>query len=201
MSIRKAALVAALAACAVALPASAQDNPKQAAQASPRQPVRAGSPRAVAERVLASLARKDADAFTRDVHPEAIAAFRTNVVRILEQSATPDQRAQGLKFFGGARSVDELKKMPAERVFVSYMRGVFGRMPSAPGLRITNSVIGEVLEGDAFAHIVYRSRVASSKESVANVTVLSLRRTPGGWKALLDGDLQGLAGPRTPLAR
>jgi len=201
MSIRNAALVAALAACAIALPVSAQDRPKPAAQANSKQPVRAGSPRAVAERVLASLARKDADAFTRDVHPEALAAFRTNVVRILEQSATPDQRAQGLKFFGGARSVDELKKMPAERVFVSYMRGVFGRMPSAPGLRITNSVIGEVLEGDALAHIVYRSRVASAKESVANVTVLSLRRTPGGWKALLDGDLQGLAGPRTPLAR
>lgn len=193
MSIRKAALLAALATCAMALPVTAQGTPKQ--------PARAGSPRAVAERVLASLARKDADAFTRDVHPEAISAFRTNVVRILEQSATPDQRAQGLKFFGGARSVDELKKMPAERVFVAYMRGVFGRMPAAPELRITNSVIGEVLEGDALAHIVYRSRIASAKESVANVTVLSLRRTPGGWKALLDGDLQGLAGPRTPLAR
>lgn len=193
MSIRKAALIVALAASATTLPAAAQGNPKQ--------PVRAGSPRAVAERVLASLARKDADAFTRDVHPEAIAAFRTNVVRILEQSATPDQRAQGLRFFGGARSLDELKKMPAERVFVAYMRGVFGRMPSAPELRITNAVIGEVLEGDALAHIVYRSRVASPKESVANVTVLSLRRSPGGWKALLDGDLQGLAGPRAQLAR
>lgn len=201
MRIRNAILLLVLAAPAVARPAAAQDNPKQPAGAGPKQPARAGTPRAVAERVLASLARKDADAFTRDVHPEAIAAFRANVVRILEQSATPDQRAQGLKFFGGARSVDELKKMPAERVFVAYMRGVFGRMPAGTELRITNSVIGEVLEGDALAHIVYRSRVASPKESVANVTVLSLRRSPGGWKALLDGDLQGLAGPRTSLAR
>ncbi len=193
MHIRTTALLLALAASAAALPAAAQANPKQ--------PVRAGTPRAVAERVLASLARKDAEAFTRDVHPEAIAAFRANVVRILEQSATPDQRAQGLKFFGGARSLDELKKMPAERVFLAYMRGVFGRMPAAPELRITNAIIGEVLEGDSFAHVVYRSRVASPKESVTNVTVLSLRRSPGGWKAQLDGDLQGLAGPRAPLAR
>ncbi len=193
MHIRTTALLLALAASAAALPAAAQANPKQ--------PVRAGTPRAVAERVLASLARKDAEAFTRDVHPEAIAAFRANVVRILEQSATPDQRAQGLKFFGGARSLDELKKMPAERVFLAYMRGVFGRMPAAPDLRITNAIIGEVLEGDSFAHVVYRSRVASPKESVTNVTVLSLRRSPGGWKAQLDGDLQGLAGPRAPLAR
>ena len=66
---------------------------------------------------------------------------------------------------------------------------------------ITNSVIGEVLEGDALAHIVYRARIASPKESVANVTVLSLRRSPGGWKALLDGDLQGLAGPRASPGR
>jgi hypothetical protein len=201
MQIRMTALLVVLAASAAALPVAAQDNPKQPAAANPKQPVRAGTPRAVAERVLASLARKDAEAFTRDVHPEAIAAFRANVVRILEQSATPDQRAQGLKFFGGARSLDELKKMPAERVFVAYMRGVFGRMPAAPELRITNAIIGEVLEGDSFAHIVYRSRVASPKESVTNVTVLSLRRSPGGWKAQLDGDLQGLAGPRAPLAR
>jgi len=198
MSIRNAILLLAFAALTGAPPASAQANPKQPARP---QPVRAGTPRAVAERVLASLSRKDADAFTRDVHPEALAAFRANVVRILDQSATPDQRAQGLRFFGGARSVDELRKMPAERVFIAYMRGVFGRMPAAPEVRITNSVIGEVLEGDALAHIVYRARIASPKESVANVTVLSLRRSPGGWKALLDGDLQGLAGPRASPGR
>ena len=198
MSLRNTILLLALAAITGATSATAQANPKQPARA---EPVRAGTPRAVAERVLASLARKDADAFTRDVHPEAIAAFRANVVRILEQSATPDQRAQGLRFFGGARSVDELRKMPAERVFIAYMRGVFGRMPAAPEVRITNSVIGEVLEGDALAHIVYRARIASPKESVANVTVLSLRRSPGGWKALLDGDLQGLAGPRASPGR
>jgi hypothetical protein len=199
MFTRTAVLLAALAVSVGAFPAAAQGNPKQP-PARP-QPVRAGTPRAVAERILASLQRKDADAFTRDVHPEAIAAFRANVVRILEQSATPDQRAQGLKFFGGARSVDELKKMPADRVFVAYMRGVFGRMPAATDVRVTNTVIGEVLEGDALAHIVYRARAASAKETAANVTVLSLRRSPGGWKALLDGDLQGLAGPRPSPAR
>ena len=95
MQIRMTALLVVLAVSAAALPVAAQDNPKQPAAANPKQPVRAGTPRAVAERVLASLARKDAEAFTRDVHPEAIAAFRANVVRILEQSATPDQRAQG----------------------------------------------------------------------------------------------------------
>jgi hypothetical protein len=192
MSIRKAMLVVALAAFAGAMPAAAQQNPKQ--------PVRAGTARAVAERVLSSLARKDADGFTRDVHPEALAAFRANVVRILEESATPDQRAQGLKFFGGARSLDELKKMPAERVFAAYMRGVFGRM-GASTVRVTNSIIGEVPEGASMAHIVYRAHAASQKESASNVTVLSLRRSPGGWKALLDGDLQGLAGPRPGSAR
>lgn len=196
MKIGRTAATAALLAIAVA---SAAAGPAVAQQA--RSAARAGSPRAVAERILASLARKDADAFTADVHPEALAAFRANVIRILEQSATPDQRAQGLQFFGGAKSIEELKKMPADRVFSSYMRGVFARMSARGPLQVTNSIVGEVPEGQSLVHVVYRARVTQGNESVVNVTLMSLRRTPGGWKAQLEGDLQGLAGPRGPAPR
>ena len=173
--------------------------PLPAQQSRPQ--ARAGSPRAVAERVLASLARKDADAFTADVHPEALVAFRSNVVRILEQSATPDQRAQGLQFFGGAKSIDELRKLPADRVFSAYMRGVFARMSARGPVQVTNSIVGEVAEGESLVHVVYRARVTQGGQSVVNVAVLTLRRTPGGWKAQLEGDLQGLAGPQGGASR
>lgn len=160
----------------------------------PRPP--AGSPRAVAERVLGALSRKDAPGFARDVHPEAIADFRANVIQVLEQSPTPEQRTQGLQFFGGARSLEEFKRVPADQVFVAYMRRVFEQMNAAGNLRVTNTILGEVPEGPNTAHVLYRARVTAGKDSATNIAVLSLRRSPGGWKALLSGDLQALNGPR-----
>lgn len=177
---------------ALAAPSAAQQ---------PRARPDARSVRAVAERVLGALTRKDAIAFAAEVHPEAVAAFRSNVIRILEQAATPEQRAQALRFFGGARSVDDLRKMPSDQVFIAYMRGVFDRMSAAGSLQITNVILGEVAEGPNLVHVVYRARATSGSESVENVTVLTLRRSPGGWKALLSGDLQGLTGPRAGGAR
>jgi hypothetical protein len=169
--------------------------PPVSAQAPSTARVPAGSPRAVAERVLASLARKDAEAFTADVHPEELAGFRTNVVRILEQSVTPDQRAKGLEFFGPAKSVEELRRMPAARIFAAYMRGVFTRMGARGPVQVSHVILGEVPEGDGVVHVVYRARVSQGNQAMANVALLSLRRSPGGWKAMLTGDLQGLAAP------
>ena len=166
-----------------------------------QQTLPSGSARAVAERVLGALSRKDAVAFARDVHPDAIGGFRNNVIQVLEQSPTPEQRAQGLRFFGGARSLDEFKSLPADQVFVAYMRHVFEQMNAAGNLQVTNTILGEVPEGGALMHVVYRARVVSAGGSISNVAVLSLRRSPAGWKALLSGDLQPLNGPRTPTRR
>ena len=160
-----------------------------------------GSARAVAERVLGALSRKDAAAFARDVHPEAVAGFRLNVIQVLEQSPTPEQRTQGLQFFGGARSLEEFKRVPADQVFVAYMRRVFEQMSAAGNLQVTNTLLGEVPEGGNTAHVVYRARVTAGRDSATNIAVLSLRRSPGGWKALLSGDLQALNGPRPPAPR
>ena len=61
--------------------------------AAPLQAQGAGSPRAVAERVLGALASRNATAFVSDMHPEALAAFKSGVVRGLSQVTAAEDKA------------------------------------------------------------------------------------------------------------
>lgn len=152
-----------------------------------------GGPSVVAGRVLTALAERDAAAFVGDLHPEAVAVSRAGVLRVLDNAPTPEQRARALDFFGGI-SRQELNGLPPDRFLVTYMQAVFQRMAAAGDIEMTNSVLGEVLEGDTLAHVVYRARVIARGDTATDVTVLTLRDSPGGWKALLTGNLRGLAG-------
>lgn len=157
----------------------------------------AGSPRAVAERVLGALASRNATAFVSDMHPEALAAFKSGVVRGLSQVTAAEDKAEAENFFQGSEKFDQLSSMPADRFFSAYMGGVFQRMRQEGDVRVNYAVLGEVPEGTNLVHVVYRGRITAGDRSLSDVDILTLRRSPGGWKALLSGELRALAGPAT----
>ena len=163
----------------------------------PLQAQGAGSPRAVAERVLGALASRNAAAFVSDMHPEALAAFKSGVVRGLSQVTAAEDKAEAEKFFQGSETFDQLSSMPADRFFAAYMGGVFQRMRQEGDVRVNYAVLGEVLEGSNLVHVVYRGRITREGQVLSDVDILTLRRSPGGWKALLSGELRALAGPAT----
>lgn len=165
--------------------------------AAPLQAQGAGSPRAVAERVLGALASRNATAFVSDMHPEALAAFKSGVVRGLSQVTAAEDKAEAEKFFQGNEKFDQLSSMPADRFFAAYMGGVFQRMRQEGDVRVNYAVLGEVPEGTNLVHVVYRGRITAGDRSMSDVDILTLRRSPGGWKALLSGELRALAGPAT----
>ncbi|HEU4799478.1 MAG TPA: hypothetical protein VFS94_02480 [Gemmatimonadales bacterium] len=155
----------------------------------------AGSPRAVAQRVLGALASRNAAGFGRDMHPEALAAFKSGVVRGLSQVTAAGDKAEAEKFFQGDETFDQLSSMSAARFFTAYMGGVFQRMRDEGNVRVDYAVLGEVPEGNNLVHVVYRGRITAGDQTMSDVDILTLRRSPGGWKALLSGELRALAGP------
>ena len=157
----------------------------------------AGSPRAVAQRVLGALASRSAAGFVRDMHPEALAAFKSGVVRGLSQVTAAEDKAEAEKFFQGDETFDQLSAMSAERFFTAYMGGVFQRMRAEGDVRVNYAVLGDVPEGNNLVHVVYRGRITAGDQTLSDVDILTLRRSPGGWKALLSGELRALAGPAT----
>jgi len=175
---------------AVAAPVSAQR-----ATAAP------GSARAVAQRTLAALAARNADGFAREASPQDLAAFRAQLLPNLKQAMAGKQRPEVLAMFAPAKSYEEIEKIPAERLFGLYLGAVMRRVASAGPLDVQNTILGEVPEGDSLVHVVYRQRVKSGVSSANNVAILSLRRTPGGWKVILEAGQLGMGGAQSGPAR
>lgn len=160
-----------------------------------------GSARAVAQRTLAALAGRNADGFAREASPQDLAAFRAQLLPNLKQAMDGKQRAEVLAMFAPAKSYEEIEKIPSERLFALYLGAVMKRVASAGPLQIQNTILGEVAEGDSLTHVVYRQRVKSGASSANNVMLLSLRRTPGGWKVVLEAGQLGMGAPPQGPAR
>jgi hypothetical protein len=156
----------------------------------------AGSARAVAQRALSALATQDAAAFAREASPQDLAAFRTQFLPTAKKAFDGQQREQVLAMFPPAKTYADIEKLPPERLFSQYLQGVMARMAANGPLQVSNSILGEVAEADSMTHIVYRQRVAAGTDRANNVAILSLRRTPGGWKVVLQGGQLGMGPPQ-----
>jgi hypothetical protein len=161
-----------------------------------RQTPAPGSARAVAQRTLAALAARDPEAFAREVSPQDLATFRAQLLPGVEKAMGGAQRAQAAAMFAPARSYAEIEKLPAERLFALYLGAVMKRVGSAGPLQVSNTILGDVAEGDSLVHTVYRQRVRSGSSTANNVSILTLRRTPGGWKVVLEAAQLGMGGPQ-----
>lgn len=155
-----------------------------------------GSPRAVAQRTLAAQAARNPEGFAREVSPQDLAAFRAQLLPGVQKALAGDNRAKALAMFAPAKTYAEIEKLPAERVFALYLGAVMKRVGNAGPLQVSNTVLGEVPEGDSLVHVVYRQRVKSGASGANNVALLTLRRTPGGWKVALDAAQTGMSAPQ-----
>ena len=111
---------------------------------------------------------------------------------MLRQAAAANKQAEVVRFFPGAKSVAEIEKLSVERFFIGYLQGVFQRMEAAGNVRLTNTVLGEVAEGDTLSHIVYRARITQGRNERVDMAVLTLKKSPGGWKIFLPGDFTAM---------
>jgi len=53
-------------------------------------------------------------------------------------------------------------------------------------------VLGEVAEGDTLSHVVYRARLTQGANQRVDMAVLTLKKSPGGWKIFLPGDFTAM---------
>jgi hypothetical protein len=150
----------------------------------------ATTPESVAREYFAAMRAADWQRAARLMHPDALGEFK-GFFRAL---AATDSASELLGAFFGVRTAAELDALPPGEVY-ARMLGSMARL--SPEMRDAMStlqadVVGQVPEGPGTAHVVYRMRVGVQDVSVSKVEVLSLRRSGGGWLALLTGDLQGM---------
>jgi hypothetical protein len=103
-----------------------------------------------------------------------------------------------LRDFPGIDDVEQLENLPAEEFLARFLAGHANSeqsMEARPPLPV-REVIGAVTAGDSLVYVVYSIRHAGEHEPFENVDVLTVRRSPEGWRIMLNRDLGRAGGIR-----
>ncbi len=149
------------------------------------------SPTAVAGRLSSTLKKGDWEAYSRLMHPDALSRLKNMFAPLAE---LPDAEEVFPSLFG-VKGAEEFRKLTDREVFVRLMSNLEESVPGF-GEAVRNlemTVIGQVPEGKELMHVVFRSNTAVDKLTVSSTDVMTLRRTPEGWRALLTANIEGLA--------
>ena len=150
------------------------------------------------------------------IHPDALTAFRTHQlgsavgytllrsdpqIRNRNISITPAdfvsveaiQKAKGLPVaeFPGAPTIGALAGLSPRDFFVRWCEAAFRNAehrpwPATQG--VGRQIIGELIEGDTLAHVLYRQQVESIWLA-GKLDVMSLKQVGGHWLILLNDDV------------
>jgi len=172
-----------------------------------------------------AFARSDWRTLASLIHPEALTAFRTDQLGsavgyvLLRTDAqmrnrnisirpadfvSPDaiERSKDLPVaeFPGAPTIGELAALSLSDFFVRWCEAAFrNRERPWPAIQqVGRQIIGELMEGDTLAHVLYRQQVESIWIA-GKLDVMSLKRVQGHWLMLLNDDVIWrfpLVGPR-----
>jgi len=173
----------------------------------------AQSPEAVVRGIFASIDSSDWSRAVSFVHPEALARFHLEQVRLarVEEAARSDPRiAAEFRAYKpvyervyGVESADQLDAMPSRVMLAHYLRKRNQHVPHSPatGSGVSTPVwspslriIGTLADGDSLKYVVFiwSTNIVKAPDSALLVEgnqakVMTLKRDSGKWKVMLDG--------------
>ncbi|MGY0504109.1 hypothetical protein [Luteimonas sp. e5] len=146
------------------------------------------TPESVVAAMNTSMMAGDWNAAAAWFDPQALQDFRAMLAPLIETTPA-EARAALLGTLFDVESADALSGVSDAEFFASFMTGL---MRTSGGMVEAAQIIGSVAEGDDLRHVVTRSTASAQGVRVSRMDVVSLRRTPQGWRALLKGDMTGL---------
>ena len=144
-----------------------------------------------AEQVAAeSYARMSAGEWDRAAEtfdPAALKQFRDMIAPILEGAM-----GEGMvdMFYGAGKTADDVRKMNDTAFFAGFMRNIAGGV--AVNLK-GQEILGSVPEGADRLHLVTRASVEAMDIRMTQMEVVTMNRTPKGWRLALSGKFDGMA--------
>lgn len=141
----------------------------------------------VAAESYARMRAGDWQAAAETFDPAALKQFRDMMAPMLEG---PVGEAMAGMFFGEGQRGGDLAKMSDGAFFAGFMRNVSGGV----GARLEGQqILGAVAEGPDRQHLVTRATAEAMGVRMTQMEVVTLNRTPQGWRLALSGELEGMA--------
>jgi hypothetical protein len=151
----------------------------------------AASPEALAKAASEATKKGDWAAFARLMHPEALAELKRMFRPILAVEAAGPVRST----FFGIEKVEQFDALDDVAVFERLMTNLAKNVPGMAEAMASSEifVVGSLPEGDQLAHVVYHAGAKAEGLVVSKTSVMTFRRYQGEWRALLSGNIEGLA--------
>ena len=92
----------------------------------------------------------------------------------------------------GMDAGDSLDKLDDTAFFAGFLQAMMGRMGGVVALG-GQQVLGGVPEGADRMHLVARTTAEAMGLKMTNMEVVTLNRTPQGWRLALSGQMEGMA--------
>lgn len=92
----------------------------------------------------------------------------------------------------GVEDVKSLDKLDDAAFFAGFLKAMLGRMGGMVAMG-DQQVLGGVPEGDDRMHLVTRTTAQAMGVRMTNMEVVTLNRTPKGWRLALSGQMEGMA--------
>jgi hypothetical protein len=138
-------------------------------------------------------------AYAKVMHPEALSSLK----KIFRPIAEADTSGQVLRRFFGVPSLARYDSMADADIFQAFMANLTRNFPGFADAMQSHetSVVGSVPEGKELVHVVYRMGAKTEGMTISKTSVITFRRHNGKWKALLTGNIEGLAARLSQLSQ
>ncbi len=147
------------------------------------------SPETVATEAYARMRAGDWAAAAEAFDPEALRGFRGMFLPLLEGKGGD---GLAVAFFGEGKTAAEVAKMSDSEFFAGFIRSVAGGLGGMVSLG-EQQILGGVPEGANRTHLVVRARAEAMGMRITQMEVVTLNRTPQGWRLAMSGEMEGLA--------
>ena len=150
----------------------------------------AAKPEEVAQQMLALTRAGDWTGYAELLHPEALVAFQ----RMFREIVAGDASHEAGKQLFGVADLAAFDALPASEVFQRMMATLTKIPQFAAALASAEGVIvGSVAEGSDLVHVVFRLSASAESLTFSRVSAMTLRKFDGQWRALLSGNIEGIA--------
>jgi hypothetical protein len=123
--------------------------------------------------------------------PAALKQFREMLAPIMDAVGDGSDGLGLLGMFFGPEATPETLKTMNDQEFFS---GIVGNLIRSSGGSLEGQeVVGGVAEGADRMHMVVRSRAAAMGITLTQMEVVTLNKTPDGWRLALSGKMEGMA--------
>lgn len=159
----------------------------------------AASPEALAKVAAEATKKGDWAAFSRLMHPEALAELKRIFRPIVASEGAGAMRAA----FFGTEKIEQFDALDDAAVFERLMSNMTKNVPGMAEAMASSEmiIVGSLPEGDHLVHVVYHAGARTEGMIFSKTSVMTFRRYQGEWRALLAGNIEGLAARLGQMAR